>query len=59
MTYLEEKQIAELELCVIRLQEYIRHLRGEKVDLTGVGPWRMFCDALERAMDVKIIAKEE
>lgn len=48
-----------LEGCVSILQHLIRCMRGEDVDVTGMGLWRIFCDQLDAAMDCRVIAAEQ
>lgn len=49
----------KLEHCLVKLEQYIRTLRGEEQDLTGLGLWRIFCNNLEVVMDVKVITKDQ
>ncbi len=48
-----------LEMIAERLKNYARVVRGEEDDLTGLGQWRMICEALERCMDCKILSKHQ
>ncbi len=57
----EYKQMgAQLEQhCVPLLQKLIRCMKGEEVDHTGLGMWRIFCDSLESAMKCRVITEEQ
>lgn len=49
------KKAEGLEHAANTLLEYIKSLRGQKRDMTGLGLWRIFCNQLERAGKVKVI----
>lgn len=55
----DEKRIQLLEYCVKDLQKYIKVIKGEEQDLTGLGLWRLFCNSLERAMECKVITLDQ
>lgn len=47
-----------LERCLGLLTWHISCLKGEQDDLTGLGSWAIFCNALEDAEDCKVIPKD-
>jgi hypothetical protein len=49
----------KLELCVALLQKLSRCMKGEEVDHTGLGLWRIFCNNLEYAMKCRVITEEQ
>jgi len=57
----EEAKVAgeNLEHCVVLLQKLSRCMKGEEVDYTGLGMWRIFCNALERTMNCRVITEEQ
>ncbi len=55
----DEEVADKLDLCAAELRHVASVRRGEEQDLTGFGCWRIFCDHLEHAMDVKVITRDQ
>lgn len=56
----EHKQIGlQLENCINLLQEFSCCLKGEKIDYTGLGLWRIFCNNLEQIMKCRILTEDQ
>lgn len=50
----ERHKADELERIANSMLAYCQVLRGERIDFTGLGEWRIICNNLERTMKVKI-----
>ncbi len=48
-------QAVGLERCAIQLLHYAMCLRGDEVDMTGMGAWRIFLANFEQVANVKVI----
>lgn len=48
-----------LELCILDMQKFIKVLKGEERDLTGLGLWRIISNKLQRAMNCRIITEDQ
>ncbi len=49
----------QLERCILLLQKLSLCMKGEEIDYTGFGMWRIFCDALESVMECRVITEEQ
>jgi hypothetical protein len=56
MTDIEKAE--KLEHSIELLQRYVRVLRDEEIDYTGLGLWQIFCNSLI-AVDCKVITKSQ
>ena len=54
-----EEQAKGLEHVAEMMLHMAKILRGEVVDRTGLGYWRILCNHLGRVMDVKVIPKSQ
>ncbi len=45
--------------CVPLLQKVARCMKGEEIDYTGFGIWRIFCSSLEHTMQCRVITEEQ